>query len=378
MTQLGNAARVDRSWRPFFVGGLVFAGVALLALIVVCGVLAGSGGRTPWYLLLLATAAAAAGALCGFLYSTFGSEEKKFGDAFKVANGAIGGFAVADLLNDDSWIVRALRALAVPAGDHVGIGVVVTVVLTFGTVGFFFLYFAKKIVLNPMTAVADKLVAANSTMNAATPPLVMPGEAEGQPPTDEVIEAAAVLREAAEPARNATVAELKATAKAYYVAGEWGRAGDALRRAYRSDPKDPETLLYLANVIINYGRPTEAIRYLEELAALPTAPAVTWKLLGYSYLFRRDKLDDAARASRRYLEAFPGDVGALLNLTCALAQPGPEANPHYAEVLREVRNLTSSGEAVARQIRRLTQDGEDFSLWVDNSEFRVAAGLDAA
>ena len=72
-------------------------------------------GESPWYLLLLATAAVAAGSLCGFLYSTFGSESERFGDVFKVINGGIAGFAIGDLTKPEtSWIVKALESLARP------------------------------------------------------------------------------------------------------------------------------------------------------------------------------------------------------------------------------------------------------------------------
>jgi tetratricopeptide (TPR) repeat protein len=366
--------------RPFWIGSLAFAGLAIVALVIFCFVLMGNKGESPWYLLLLATASVAAGALCGFLYSTFGSESERFGDVFKVINGGIAGFAIGDLTKPEaSWIVKALQSLARPAGPGTGAGVVITVVLTFGSIGFILLYFAKRLLLNrlslalgpPLSAEVDK---ASAILNAATPPILLPREVASNPPVQALKDAAEVVLQSTDAGAAANLADLKARAKASYISDDWEQAEDALRRAYRLDPKDPETLLYLANVIINDDRPIEAIRYLEELATLQAAPTVTWKLLGYAYLWRPDKLEDAARASERYLAAIPDDAGALLNLACALAQRGPTNNPRRDEVVEKVRLLSSDPEMAAR-IRDLTAPGLDFELWVHEKDFRAAARM---
>ena len=271
-----------------------------------------------------------------------------------------------------------VESRARPAGPGTGAGVVVTIVLTFASIGFIFLYFAKRLLLNRLSEAYDPSLSlvgkASATLNASTPPVLLPRETPSSQPNQALREAAKVVLQSTDAGVGADLADLKARAKAAYISDDWEQAEDALRRAYRLDPKDPETLLYLANVIINDDRPVEAIRYLEELATLQTAPTVTWKLLGYAYLWRPDKLEDAARASEQYLAAIPDGAGALLNLTCALAQRGPRNNPRRDEVVDKVRRLSADAEMAAR-IRELTAPGLDFELWVHEGDFREAAKL---
>jgi tetratricopeptide (TPR) repeat protein len=161
---------------------------------------------------------------------------------------------------------------------------------------------------------------------------------------------------------------LKADAKALYVGGNLAQAGTLLTKAVKLYPNDSDASMYLGNVLIAAGKPLDAIPVLASLKGRPGARMVFWKLLGYALLFDKNRLKESAEATRNYLNTNPDDLGAKLNLACALAQPGPKDNPDRPEIISLLTEVVKDPHWIER-VRKLTSAGEDFELWKDDSKF---------
>ncbi len=87
-----------------------------------------------------------------------------------------------------------------------------------------------------------------------------------------------------------------------------------------------------------------------------------------------DPPDAAIAANEKYLQLFPDDETALVNLACACAQKGPTDKtfaPKTIETLRRVKTLYPNELEL---IRSLTALGESFETWRDNNEFKEIVG----
>jgi tetratricopeptide (TPR) repeat protein len=188
--------------------------------------------------------------------------------------------------------------------------------------------------------------------------------------TPEARKAAEAIVRSPSAGKDETLDALKTDASAFLVTGQPERAERILRKANVLYPNDPDALLRLAQSLLNSTQVQKAIPVLEELSHNSNAPIVTWKLLGYAYLWRKDKRNEAIAASRKYLASLPNDEGTRLNLACALAQPGPKAvSPtERAEILDILRELAKDAGWKVR-IKELTLGDEDLAGWVGDKDF---------
>ena len=183
-------------------------------------------------------------------------------------------------------------------------------------------------------------------------------------PTDaDTTKAVETVLGAPPPGAEDTPRSIKPYAKALILKGELSKADEVLQGLVARRPKDVDALLLKAQALLADNRPLEAVPFLETLATLPTAPLLTWKLLGYAYLFDPERLDESMKATQRYLQSEPGDPGARLNLACVYGQRGPlddEAKQRLPELLGAV---LAASPGLKTRVQQLTGPGQDFEAW---------------
>lgn len=367
---------------PFNVSMAVATGVYMIAVVVVCVMSKGTDGKC-WNLLLLPLAAVGLGAVLGLMYASFGKESERFGPAMLAINGALGGAAATDLIKPDSTIGKFFEEIGTACGMTKGGGIVFVIVAGFGAAGFLVIYFNKVLMVNFLQAVQNARIGglenAKDKVNQSNPVTSLEPGAKPKAEAD-VIQAAQVLAAAPKADPKSDLDQVRAQAKSLYLLGQYRDAKRAYEQVVEQDPKDADALCYVGNCSILMDRPVEAIDPLERAAALPGAPAVVWKLLGYAYLFGApgsmsdvERLGKSAAATSRYLETDPTDPGALLNLACAYGQQGPEKGVKE-KLMPLLRTLKANPQAMAR-IRELMQPGQDFVLWAGDADFRTEVGL---
>ena len=128
----------------------------------------------------------------------------------------------------------------------------------------------------------------------------------------------------ASPVRPTAAIEGALPAHAAYQRGDVGAALEHYRRAVELDPKDPELLNNLAQVLVRTGRASEAIGYFDQAIALASDR--------WAYHFNRAKaygtMEQWRQAIAGYRDAarlFPGDYATHFNLAKALQKNGDVA-----------------------------------------------------
>lgn len=331
-------------------------------------------------LIFVAAAAFGLGGLAGFIFGAAGEEKQSFSGMATALNGIIGGFALSDITKKDGVIREVLHSLAV-ACELPGSGLVACVLVFFGAAGFVVLYVNKQYVLNPAMTKNQQMAEQNQHLATLTRSVKVSLADIGSQPTTEpkVVDGIKASLKDFEAAAQKdpelgdlfSAETLRSYAKAYYVTGELNKAESMLRRARSLSPDDPDALFYLAHVLITAQRPLESIPYLAFLSALPNAPVLTWKLLGYACLFDSNRLDEAERATDKYLCFAPNDAGALLNLACVHGQRGPVGAVNVTLVMNLLKQAIQIEPAVRAKVKdELTQPGGDFEAWKDNPDFQ--------
>ncbi len=128
---------------------------------------------------------------------------------------------------------------------------------------------------------------------------------------------------AAAPSRRPVVASIDARrpGEAAYNRGDVAAAQTAFQQAIAADPKDPEALNSLGQVLVRQGRAREALPYFDRAIAIVPS--------GWAYHFNRARayavLDEWGQAVAGYRDAqrlFPDDYATQFNLAKALQASG--------------------------------------------------------
>lgn len=353
-------------------------GIFVYLLLILCIFYA---QNQPLYVLVVATAALNFGAFIGFLYSTYGSEEKKFSQLFVTINGVLGGATATDLFHrNTSLIFKALERITVGCGlDASFAGAVLVVIVTCAPVGFFWLYFNRKLILNPEMHQASYNIEKANTVMDHKPLEILSDPGMQKPSVDlEVKTAAKIITEDKNAINSDRVGVLVNLGRSFYELGKYEEAIAPLEKALTMRPNQSDALLALASAMLNINKNEEAIPVLEKLTSLSIVPTLAWKLLGYAYLFypetnsdRRQKLEKAIEASRKYLAFEKSDYGAKLNLACAYGQLGPEYPDATKEVVSLIKEILAGAPNMKERIQELKNEGQDFEKWTNVGEFKA-------
>lgn len=349
----------------YTLGALAVLAIAILA--AVCRVQFQEQPRV-WFLVAVAVASAGVGSLAGFLFATFGDETKTFAPTLTVLNGLVGGFAIADLSKDESIVRRFFISIAATASLPGGGGMVGLLAIGFGASGFLAMYVNKKMLQNPLASQSDALARSVSELGKTGISDTEPGQKPQ--PTDPATLAAAreVLANDSLLDRGSHCDQI-ALAKAQYLDGKLTDAEQTLRETLQVDPRDPDGLFYLSHVLLAADRPIIALPFLERLALQPKAPVLTWKLLGYAYLFDATQLEKSERATNSYLALRPDDWGAWLNLACVFGQRGPDQAVNVDRVVEILSRVFLNAPQWRQRVQELMAEGEDFSGWTETTPF---------
>jgi superkiller protein 3 len=101
-------------------------------------------------------------------------------------------------------------------------------------------------------------------------------------------------------------------------AGDFAGAAESFEGAYRLDPKNPEPIVYLANLYLRLKRFPDAEAKLR--IVLETQPKDGPAMLGLAECLDAEKKAEAADAYRAYLAVQPGDPGARARLVHLLVE----------------------------------------------------------
>lgn len=351
--------------------------IKALACVVLLMVLFVLGSFSHKNLLFICLGLCGAGALVGFLYSSFGQEKERFSPAFAAANGLIGGATLTDLVGkpETSFLIRIYHTLGnaaeLPPDQH---GVVLGLAATFGSIGFFAVYFWRVMDANAVQydaqQIYEKAKAVMAEVTVQNTEETDPGlrSSEIRSNAEQL-----VAREGA--GEEGSFDDLLNDAKAFYSIGQHQQALDALDRCLKSRPQNPDALLFKAGALVGIGKHEQAAEILEILVRQPHTPADAWKLLGFVLLhYPESKPDYKAKlwrsvsASGAFLKAFPNDQYALLNLVCAYGQLGPETQLVVAKFREKMERLVRDYPDLKPRVIELTGPGQDFAGWINHPE----------
>ncbi len=129
-------------------------------------------------------------------------------------------------------------------------------------------------------------------------------------------------------------------------AGDFAGAAESFEGAYRLDPKNPEPIVYLANLYLRLKRFPEAeTKFRSVLEAQPKdGPA----MLGLAECLDAEKKAEAADAYRAYLGVQPGDSGARARLVHLLVE-----QKQYEAALTELDRAEAGSTAPSLDSLRL-------------------------
>lgn len=140
-------------------------------------------------------------------------------------------------------------------------------------------------------------------------------------------------------------------AKAHVGLGQLEMARTEFAFLVKKNPRAADACNNLANVLINLGRPAEAISILEESIGNGSATMEIHRALSLAYL-SVGRMDDAIKSSRAALALAPNDPNAHANLALAYQQQGkmPEALEQYEIALAQYRNNERKNVLVALHV----------------------------
>jgi tetratricopeptide (TPR) repeat protein len=163
--------------------------------------------------------------------------------------------------------------------------------------------------------------------------------------------------------------------RALFDAGDRSGGISVLESAVKSFPKDTPTMVALADVYADAGRPLDAERMLRQVVAAEPTNANALNYLGYMLAIRGEQLDEAIRLVRRALDVEPDNGAYLDSLGWAHFKRGDldEAEkylgaaaaklPENSEIQDHLGDLHARRgrlpEAIAAWTRALNGDGQD-------------------
>lgn len=376
--------------------------------------IAGQRNGQRFVLLVAASLGAfAIGCAAGFLFSSYGDETNTIG---KVRDWLIGGITGLTLAKVQSGALQRLLTPFCVSGSSSEYALVLSMVVTFTGVGFFFMFFQRELIVNVLLAQSR---AERGRIEGTVQTGVIIGSISRQLPTklmsgvqdaEEVLDAAEVKSlhdslfspDVDEFLKNVEDAQSKGasldwdvvskTAYVYYYRSYFdesqrdayvAKALPWITRALVQNPTHVDMAMKQADMLSAAGDDDGAISVLQALVRRPEAPVVVKQWLGHFMVFRPELLHDAIRYSKEYLEEFPHDADGWANLAAAYARL-------YALELRELgkehdfesEKRRCAIEAFRRAIEcdpdyrdyartKLMEPGKSFEVFKNDREFNA-------
>jgi tetratricopeptide (TPR) repeat protein len=418
--------RNEQSLEQYPVWGIVFWVISLTALIVTvawCAILGAGSFERASLAFTLCSASFATGCILGFMFTIFGDEQEPFGkirDAMIALASGITGVGLAKATEFGALLGR-VHIFAADSERNSSFSILL--VLTYFVAGFFFMYFVRKLALNPALAQAgdamvrikisgDVAVVAVRIAERLSQSLLL-GREEIDDVNDLDPEEADRLRkdlfasdvdhflEACEKDARALLniqpENIAMAARLHYYRvyfekedtdtrnAQEKRALDWIQRALIRDPVSSEFQTKLADLFEMQGRYHEAVSIIERLARDDASPQYIQQLLGYYLLFVQGREQDAIRNSMEFHERFPDESSGLFNAACGYAQLytieirnlGVDQLPTSTNRIESLRILQEAIQADSSSIafaKKYTGEGDSFgSLAADPDFLRLTA-----
>lgn len=339
-------------------------------------------------LLLFAFAAVAAGAATGFLFGiprTLQGNTPTESTSYQVNTnleqisdwltkiivglGLINLTTIPDRVMEMNRYVSETLGLKPPAYAVVG-----SAAVFFATVGFLLGYLSTRLFISGAFRKADNDLLRSVAREAE--PFAKMGAQPRDPesdikPVDDRVKKLVRLAEQTEATPSTVTPDVaRQLARAYSASGDFERAILFFERAGAQRGDDEDLALEYAYAMGESGRRREAAAFAESLFARKgTIDAA--RLLGYLFLWFPDYLDNAIGWTRLYLESYPKDSGAYLNLACAYAQrfgktKNDDDRRQAIEMLQKAIGMNSGWRQRAQQLRQ-----DDFAA-LSNEDFDKA------
>lgn len=374
-------------------------------------------GQLAWWRTVLVVglsfASFTAGALAGFLFTSYGEENATLGRVREWLIGGLTGLTIANV-----GVIKAiLLTFAFDPGPR-EFAIAIAVAITYVGLGFFYMFFQRELILNVHLARSRALRGrVDGTIQAgiATQKLLV-----GIPPSmlaridslDDTIgehksefeslkkvlyadDVSEFLKEADEALGAGAALDWDVVSKAaylnyyrtYYESGESRelqeqKAEEWILRALLLNPQHGDLTARYADVLWMQDSNTDAVVILERLMMSTEAPAFVQQWLGYFLLFVPNREDDAIRISKDYHARFPDENDTFFNIACAYAQKyshelrerdiakDPES-PNRSLALKNLREGLKAEPEYAKTVREewIEPDGF-FHDFIDDEEFR--------
>jgi tetratricopeptide (TPR) repeat protein len=355
------------------------------------------------------------GCLVGFLFTSYGEEAGTVG---KIRDWLIGGITGVTIAK-----AAALKGLLTAFQATPGTGeyaLTVSAAVVYATLGFFFMFFQRELVLNVLLAEGRAQrgrIEGTKQAGQVVKSFLLKLPASLLSGVDDVDDISAVDKDEAKNLRHLLYSdEVKAflqqadaalidgggldwdvISKVAYIhyyrtyfenkdekAAQARRAIDWITRALVINPQHADFTMKLADMMSVIGEYDSAVTILERLVRQPDAPIVVRQWLGYFLLNVPGRLRDAVRYSEEYSNLVGEDTDSLFNLACAYAQGfcenvsdlGPP-NESYRKALDYLRQALKKEPDYAETVRtKWIEKGESFACFVSDKEFRSLVGLD--
>jgi tetratricopeptide (TPR) repeat protein len=332
--------------------------LAFMSTLAWCWYLGGESLQRASLALMLCLSSLAAGTLLGFIFTIFGDEKEPFGkirDAMiAVVSGITGvGLGKASGLGQ---LIGKIHVFTPPSEASSWFSVLVVVV--YFVAGFYFMYFARILALNPRLAEGRKALDLISASNDVSRISIKITERLsqslllGREFIEEIVdinpeerknlhadlfseEVNNFLDECEKSVKNSLSMQADVVAMAarlhYYrvyfeeeetelrekqevIAMNW------INRALMRDPTNPDLQIELADILGMRGRYDEATSIIERLERNEDSPQFIQQWTGYFLLFIVGRENDAIRHSLQFHDRFPDESDALFNASCGYAQ----------------------------------------------------------
>ena len=336
---------------------------------------------------ILCSASFAIGCLLGFIFTIFGDEQEPFGKIRNAVIALASGIAGLGLgkASEFGQLLGGVHVLSDASGAAPQFSVLL--VITYFVAGFFFMYFVRKLFLNPALMKATRMMArlqisgqvseiATRVSTRISHSLLLgreriqeieelePEEAKRlredllDPDVNEFLsacEADALSAEEIQPENISLAARLH-----YYrvlLEKEGTSSRDAqekkaiewTQRALMRDPINPEFQIKLGDLFGMQGREGEAVAIFERLERDDESPQFIQQWLGYFLLNIDGREKDAIKASLQFHDRFPDESSGLYNASCGYAQL------YEAEILRSGLSSDPTSENRLQSLRYLQE-----------------------
>jgi tetratricopeptide (TPR) repeat protein len=368
----------------------------------------------------LCAASFGVGSSLGFMFSIFGDEQEPFGKIreamIALASGLTGvGLAKATSLGA---LLGQIHIFANDSDRNTPFSILVAI--SYSIAGFFFMYFFRKLAINPALAEAREAterfqntsevsLVATKVMEKLSPSILLGREfiddsESGELPSDETKQLHDDLfapdvehfldacDDDANKGRTIEHESVSVAARLRYYRiyflkkgselriAEEQKAGDWIYRALMRDPTNPDLQIKLADLLAMQDRDDEAVSILERLERDEDSPQYVQQWLGYYLLFLDGRENDAIRHSLEFHARFPDESSGLFNAACGYAQlysiELEEANateiPDSAnrlECLRLLREAIRKDRSIGAFAIRNSEAGESLEALHSDAEF---------